>query len=499
MTEVLTSPLTGPRYRAEAFQRAMVACPGELDMMIPQEQVQGRVPEALYGGRLLSNGPGWIQIGDRLAHPFDGHGYVRAFDFLPNGSCRLRARFVETPVYRAERAAGRLLQRGLATNIGRRFWHNWRLGARRNVANTSIVPWGQQLLAGWEGGTPYALDATTLDTLGEATFDGVLAKQATLAHMRHDAQAGRLVTCSLQMGRQTTFTFREFDAQDALHASHEAALPGMRFTHDFALTPQWFVLGDNPLRPRPLGVLRMLVGAGTLLRALTPDERAPGALWLVARDGSGHARRVELPEAAHIVHFANAFEREGTLVVDACVFHRFTLGEEFGYTGPDTPFDPALPDARGPQRLYRIIIPPGATRAQWQLLTPYGVDFPRIHPLHEGQDTPRLFGATRRDTRFSDPFDSLIGLNLHAPDAPPDLYTVEDAGTFVGEPIFVPDAACPAQGHVLAVLTDGAREVSTLAVFDATRLAHGPLATVPLPLLPLAFHGSWREPGPGQG
>lgn len=489
MTVVPTAALA---QRHEAFQRAMLASPGDLDLVIPPDQVQGRIPHPLRGGRLYSNGPGWLHIGDRIAHPFDGHGYVRAFEFRPDGGCGMRARFVKTPVYQAERAAGRLLQRGLGTLVGPRFGPRWRARGPRNVANTSIVPWGGRLLAGWEGGTPYALDPISLETLGEETFGGVLAKQATLAHMRHDAKAGCLVTCSVQMGRKTRFTFREFDPHGALQRSYEALLPGLRFTHDFALTPGWCVLADNPLRPRPEGMFKVLLGTGTLLGAVAPDTKAPGALWLVARDGSGRTRRIDLPHTAHVIHFANAFDRDGSVVVDACVFHHFTLGEEFGYTGPKTAFDPRLPEARGPQQLYRMTISPDATRADWQRLTPYGVDFPRIHPAHEGQDTPRIFGATRRDPRFSDPFDTIIGLDTHSLDAPVDLYTVEDPCTFVGEPIFVPDAVNSGTGWVLVMLTNGALQGSTLAIFDAYHLSRGPVACVPLPLLPLAFHGSWH-------
>ncbi|MEB3327753.1 MAG: carotenoid oxygenase family protein [Candidatus Sericytochromatia bacterium] len=487
----------GSASRALAFNRAVEASPGALDLTIPAGAIEGRVPPALHGGRLLSNGPGWTRIGGRLAHPFDGHGYVRAFDFLPDGSCRLRARFVETRVYRDEAAAGRLLHRGLATNRGARFWENLGLASPRNVANTSIVPWGGRWLTGWEGGLPHALDPETLATRGEDDLGGALAGQAILAHMRHDVGQERLVTCALQMGRDTGLTFREHDATGRVRATHAATLPGLRFTHDFAMTRGHFVVGDNPLRLRPSGLGRLLLGLGTMLEAVVPDDRAPGLLHLVARDGSGRTRAVRLPDRAHVLHFANAFEGDGAVVVDACIFHRFTLGEEFGYTGPDTPLDPALPDARGPQRLYRITIPTGATEATWELLTPHGVDFPRVHPDHEGLDTPRLFGATRQDPRYSDPFDAVIGLDLRDRERPAQLFATGDAHAFVGEPIFVPASDDPARGHVLVMVSDGRREASTLVVLDAADLARGPLAAVPLPLLPLAFHGAWEASAQG--
>ncbi len=62
---------------------------------------------------------------------------------------------------------------------------------------------------------------------------------------------------------------------------------------------------------------------------------------------------------------------------------------------------------------------------------------------------------------------------------------------FVGEPIFVPSAERDDEGHVVAIVSDGAAQRSTLIVLDAAKLEAGPLARVPMPLLPYAFHGTW--------
>ena len=472
---------------------AMGASPGALDLTVPRGRVDGAVPASLLGGRVLSNGPGWTRIGGRTAHPFDGHGYVRSFELQPDGGVRLRAEFVQTPSYVAERAAGRLLHRGLATNASKHWWENIRPGPRRNVANTTIIGWGGRLLAGWEAGAPTALDPETLQTRGEEHFGGVIAGQATLAHMRKDAQQGRLTLCSVAMGRQTRFTFRELDGDDQLVATAVAELPGTVFTHDYALTPSWFVLGGNPLRLKGGELAKALLGAGTMLTAVSPDDRQPGVLHLVPRSGEGPVRTVTLPGSCFVVHFGNAFERDGSVIVDACAFERFEFGEEFGYAGPDQPFDPGLPEARGPQRLLRITIAPGADTATWAPLTDHGVDFPRFHPDHEGIETPWLFGATREDTRYSDPFDSIIAVDLRDPERPTQLWTAPEA-VFVGEPLFAPDPEHAHQGHLLVMLSDGVAEQSTLAIFNVTSLSAGPVATVPLPLLPIAFHGDWQAP-----
>ncbi len=484
---------TNTPSRRESWNTAMSASPGPLDITVEAAHIDGQIPAVLRGGRVLSNGPGWTRIGDRTAHPFDGHGYVRSFELGQDGSCRLRAQFVQTPSYVAEAETGGLLHRGLATNVSDHFWQNVRPGPRRNVANTTITRWGDRLLAGWEAGAPYSLDPRTLETRGEEHFGGVIEGAATLAHMRKDQRQGRLTLCSVAMGRSTRFTFRELDSEDRVVATSEGEIDGMLFTHDYALTPSWFVLGGNPLRLKPWQLTRALVGAGTMLQAVAPDDRRPGVLHLVPRDRPGPVRTVTLPGPAFVVHFGNAFERDGDLIVDACAFDSFEFGEEFGYTGPSGAFDPSLPEARGPQRLVRITIPADSDSATWELLTEHGVDFPRFHPDHEGRETPLLLGATRKDTRYSDPFDSIIGVDLLDPDRPSQLWTAPET-TFVGEPLFAPDPEHDDRGHVLAILSDGLAKRTRLAVFDARGLAEGPVATVDLPLLPIAFHGDWDQP-----
>lgn len=472
----------------------MAASPGTLDVDVDRSRIEGEIPEALRGGRVLSNGPGWTKIAGRIAHPFDGHGYLRAFEFSPNGGVRLRARFVGTQVYRDESAAKKLVHRGFATNIDDAPWKNIGFGKPRNVANTTVVRWNKRLLAGWEGGAPYALDPVSLETLGEETFGGAIAGQATLAHMHHDAESGRLVLCSLAIGRNTKLTFREVDAEGHVVSTREASIEGALFAHDFAITPDWYVLGANPVKMKLKELAKMAVGASTLLRCVTIDGEKQGAFYLIPRKGSGPVRTVTVDDGVFVVHFANAFQRGGEVVIDACVFHRFEFGEEFGYTGPHTPFDPSLPDVRGPQRLYRVRVAPGAMKGEWEKLVEHGVDFPRVHPLKDGVESALIFGATRADTRYSDPFDSIIRVDTREPSARAQVWTAPD-NVFVGEPLFAPDSAQEDRGHVMALLSDGLAERTTLAVFDATKVEAGPIAKVPLPLLPIAFHGEWDPVG----
>ncbi|MCA9698930.1 MAG: carotenoid oxygenase family protein, partial [Myxococcales bacterium] len=497
--QIMQAPIdatTTSTARSKAWNAALAARPGALDLHIAADRIEGVIPPALRGGRMLSNGPGWTRIGDWTAHPFDGHGYVRAFEFQDDGSVRLRARFVETRIYRDELAAGRFLHRGFATNVPGPSWRNLGLGLGpvRNVANTTVLRWGDRLLAGWEGGEPHALDPDSLATRGPETLDGAIAGQITLAHMARDPISGRLITCSISGRKQVSFCFREFDDQLRQCASSQGTIEGPLFTHDFAFTRSWTIVADNPLQVDGREFLRTLLGRSTLLRSIATRE-TPGLLHLIARDqaraGETAVRTIRLPGPAIVVHFANAHEEEdGTLIIDACAFDHFDFGEEFGYAGPQAPFDPSLPDTRAPQRLRRYTIAPGASEARCEQLIPQALDFPRIDPRQAGGRATRLFGASRSDTRHADPFDTVLALDLRDRERPPQLWTAP-RDVFVGEPIPAVVAGEEQVRYVMALLSDGLREQTTLAIFAADDLAAGPVAAVPMPLLPIAFHGDW--------
>ncbi len=474
----------------------MTATPGELDISIPAASVRGTIPAPLRGGRHLQNGPGWTRIGGRLAHPFDGHGLVRSLTFTQGGGAELRSRFVRTPAYEAERVAGEIVHRGLGTNPSDSMLRNLFAPAPRNVANTTIVPWAGRLLCGWEGGRPYALDAQSLATLGEETFGASLPDGAFLAHMRLDVAADRLVGCSLKMGMPSRFTFREYDRNGAEVATCEASVPGLHFVHDFVVTPRWYVLPGNALKVDALGFAAAMLGRKTLIDAIAPDSSQPGVLYLIPRGRPGPVRTIALPQRAFVVHFANAFDVDAaTCAVDLCAFESFAFGNEFGFQGATRPLDPALPDMRAPQRLFRATIRDESDTAAWQQMSDYGLDFPRVHPLREGVAVPAIYASTRSDRTKSDPFDAIARVDVLDAERPTEIWAAAE-NQFVGEPVFAPrpDAANADDGWVIALVYDGLGVHTDVCIFEASHLAAGPVATIALPLQPFGFHGAWDAP-----
>lgn len=482
--------------RAVAWNTVMTAVPGEQDLEIPASAIDGVLPGDLAGGRHLQNGPGWTKIGDRLAHPFDGHGFVRSLTFTADGGARFRSRFVKTPAYLAERGAGRLVHKGLGTNVSDNPVRNLRAPGPRNVSNTTIQPWAGRLVSGWEGGRPYALDHQTLETLGEETFGGVLPEAAFLAHVRIDAGANRLIGCNLYREMPSRFVFREFDASGRQVAEREATIPGLHFEHDFVATPRWYVLAGNPMKASLPKFAKAMLGMGSLIEALRTDASKPGVLYLVPRGRPGTVRTIRLPQRSFVIHFANAFDTgPGDCVVELCAFETFEFGGEFGFVGPKAPLDPELPDRRPSfQRLFRATIRDDADEAQWEQLSEYGMDFPRVHPGREGYPTPAIYASARSGRIKSDPFDSIARVDGVDRARPTEVWSA-GAGQFVGEPVFAPRPGGRdlEDGWVVAMVYDGVKRETRACVFDAAALPRGPVASVRLPLQPYGFHGFWES------
>lgn len=481
--------------RLAAWNAVMTAEPGEQAFGIPASAIEGGLPAELVGGRHLQNGPGWTRIGDRLAHPFDGHGLVRSLTFTSNGGAEFRSRFVKTPSFLAEREAGRLVHKGLGTNVSDFFLRNMRARGLRNVSNTTIQPWAGRLISGWEGGRPYALDAASLDTIGEETFGGALPESAFLAHMRIDTDADRLVGCNIFRGKDSRFVFREFDATGSQVAEREATIPGMHFEHDFVVTPRWYVLAGNSMKASLPKFARAMLGMGTLIQAISSDDTKPGELFLIPRGRPGPVRTIRLPQRAFVIHFANAWDIDDhSSAVELCAFESLEFGGEFGFNGPHAPLDPEVPDRRACfQRLYRATLRDDSDAAELEQLSDYGIDFPRVHPAREGRSAPAIYAAARSNQVMSDPFDAVVRVDTVDLARPTEIWSAPE-GQFVGEPVFAPRPGGRDldDGWLIAAVYDGYGMQTRLCVFDNKALGRGPVATVPLPLQPYGFHGFWE-------
>lgn len=486
----------------------MCACPG--DVTSGALRVSGTIPPSLYLGTYVLNGPGQIVVGGRRVHSFDGSGYVRAVSLDNSGGASLRGRFVRTPTYCAEAAAGRVVHRGLGTNTGA-FWRR-SPSQPRNVANTTVTPWAGQLLCGWEGGLPWALRPGSLDTVGEG---GALATAlaggsgGVLAHMRIDNVARRLVCLQVSPGvSETVLRFIEVDEQGERVSVATAAVPYMLMCHDFFVTPRCYVVFGNRLRLRVAGALAMMVGVGTMIDAVAADLSQPVCLHIFPRDAGGVAegavlkgRTVVLDRPLFCAHLANAFDaHDGTLVVDLCGYSSMGFGDEFGYRGPHRPYSAEFRDF-GSSCFGRAVVAPEAATASFTLLSSLYCDFPRVSQEAEGTDAHAVFVAARDPKKMPryGAFNAIARITVRgsadSPRPPDDVWVAEGSCVFTGEPVVVCSGGdSEGGGYVLACTYDGSADggETQLCIFDAHAVAAGPVARIHFGrLFPMGLHGHW--------
>jgi carotenoid cleavage dioxygenase len=189
----------------------------------------------------------------------------------------------------------------------------------------------------------------------------------------------------------------------------------------------------------------------------------------------GDVRWFDVP-ACQFAHTANAFERDGRIVVDGTRTRRF------------------LSDmAADPPTLYRWEIDLTRGTVTEGPLGPQPVEFPRVDDRRAGRPYRHVYTVEYRE--FG-PAGLPGGALLRCYDVEAGRSIAQDFGDryVPGEPVFVPKSPDGAEtdGWVLALRYDRESDRSDLVVLDANDFGGGPVAVVRLPRrVPIGLHGSW--------
>lgn len=422
------------------------------------QRLHGRVPG--LAGTLYRNGPARFRRGASAAgHWFDGDGLVRSWR-VAGGEARLAARFVDTPKRRLEERLGAVVQPGFGTPP--------RPGSvvaspdDANAANTNVIAAGGRLLALWEAGSAFALDPETLATEGPVTFRADLAHMPFLAHPRIEP-SGRI--WNIGAGGQAAYVWR-LSPGGVFEAGAMVPLPMASYLHDFTATARHLVIVCQPW-----------VATGTRLPFSASMEWQPARgtrVLVLDKDDLTRRREYELPPL-FFFHLGDAWEDgDGTIRFDGC-FHK---DPSFALTGAATLLDGRQTGVERPE-LTLVSLHPGGRAT----MAPAGIaaEFPRVAPDRAG--LPRRhtvfvggYGAAR-------PFARSVGIW--------DWETGRADSFDFGARHLVEEFVPAGRFLIGTTLNLGAR-ASELHVFDARRVADGPLASWRAGVaLPVSFHGSW--------
>lgn len=508
MTELETGTTPAQDVLVTDWSRGYTSQPAEDDYWI--DDIEGEIPPELHG-TLFRNGPGLLDVnGQPIHHPFDGDGMVCSFAFA-GGRAFFRNRFVRTEGYLAERAAGKILYRGVFGTQRAGGWGEHILDLRlKNVANTNVVWWGGKLMALWEPAAPHCLDPATLETHGMDLLDGALAPGAAFAAHYHidpfchwDGGAASLVNFGVKVGLNTTLTIYEFNPAGRLTRRHAHTVSGFALLHDMAVTPNYCIFFQNPVSYNPLPYVLGQRGAG---QCLSSQLDRPTRILVIPRHSAKGEVRVFTTLSGFVWHHVNAFEEDDALVVDS-VWYDAYVGIE-----PEQDFRAIDFATLPPGRLGRTRIDLTTSVTERQMLAPHSCEFPVLHPAKVGRPYRYAYLAAAARPEGNGPLQTILKVDITN-----DTRQVWSAGPrgFVSEPIFAPrprsteiaafttpdvgnpldnTVAAEDDGWLLALVYDAARHRSALVILDARDLTRGPLAVLHLRgHIPHGLHGSFTS------
>lgn len=432
-----------------------------------EPKIRGKIPLELRGA-LYRNGPNPQFDPGPDYHAFLGDGMIHGF-WLADGRARYANRYVRTPRWLAENAAGRALFGGLGQPSDPSVEK-----IAGGGANTHIVYHAGRLLALQEGSNPFEMASSDLASIGWVETGGRFT-----AHPKTDPDSGDLLWFAYSAGEAPLNPYLDYGMSDAsgrILRRDRFKAPYCSMVHDFLVSQNYTAF---PVLPLTGDLERAKRG----LPAFAWEPQKGAFVGLMARNAGVETVRWSEVDPVYVFHPANAYEQDGFFHCDMMEY----------------PSAPLFPNPDGSRRT-----PVRARMVHWKLdLTDRGArvirtplsdlagEFPRIDERFAGLPYRHCWHAANVQMRETLLFDSLAHVDLATQR---ETLRRFDHGDSVGEPVFVPRSAQAEEGEgwILAVLHRAAQDRSDLLILNAQDIAGEPEAVLELPCrVPAGFHGSW--------
>jgi len=439
--------------------------------------VRGEVPKELNGA-LYRIGPNpQYPPRDGNHHWFAGDGMVHGF-VIRDGRVDYRNRWVGTPKFMAERAAGK----SLFGTFGNPMTTDpdW-VGKDSGLANTNIVHHAGRLMALEEGHPPFEVAEETLEPKGYHTFDDKFAGGRMTAHPKMDPESGEMVFFGYSTGGYFTdqMAYNVVGADGAISRADTFQAPYASMVHDFMVTRDHVVF---PVLPLTGSLERAMKGQSPF--AWEPE--IPGWLGVMRRDAAiDTIKWIEIP-ACYVFHPMNCFDTaDGRIVADVCKYAAAPLFPHADGTPGDR--------TKAVARLTRWTIDPAAGTVSESLLDDRPSEFPRFDERLAGLGYRHGWMATSPNVGpvGSERFTDIVHVDLEAGTS--SVWSDGEA-SHVSEPVFVPRSpdAAEGDGWVLFTVFRADENRSDLVILNAQDTGGEPQAVCELPhRVPHGFHGNW--------
>ena len=439
--------------------------------------VHGRLPPSL-AGTLWRNGPAEHErYGHRYGHWFDGDALIQAFTFT-GAAVTHRARILDTPKRRRETRAGRRILPAFGTIPPRP--EPILAPDDMNVANTSILRHAGRLMALWEGGSALAFDPESLTAEQFVAWRADLAGVPFSAHPKVEPD-GTLWNIGCVFAPRSMLVFYRIDRAGRLVKINVLPMEPLGMVHDFVVTARHIVALLTPFVLEPE---RLVNGHASFLDAHVWRPTLGTRVVVINKEMLEPVRRHELPPGFHFHHGNGWDEGDGTLRLDLCQAPNpgFLTEDLRAVMRGEWRFLSRYPTYR------HVVLRPGGTATIEDAAS--GVaEFPRIDSRYAGQRHRRVFTLTGSGEKEGWPLQRVACLHPES--------SVVDGWSYPRhqipeEHVFVPRGDAEGDGWLVGPFLDVHRRATGLSVFEARRLADGPLwqGVLPYPL-PLGLHGTF--------
>ncbi len=438
-------------------------------------KIEGTLPRDLQGS-FYRNGPGRFDLqGERYHHWFDGDGFAQCWRIV-DGKVQHQGKFVQTQKFIAESRAGKFLYPAFGTHLMRAPIKN---SDSVNAANTNLLPFNGKLYALWEAGSAIELDPADLSTRGIKSWRADLAAMPFSAHPKIEANGSMWNFGALP--NLDKMALYQLDQSGQLQRFAMVAIPNLAMVHDFVVSAAHLIFLIAPYdvqmqAGKSFAQMHKWAGSG-------PQARGMRAVVIAKADLS--VRQIfELPPAMAF-HLGNAFDDGQTTRLDACMI---SDGDALDNVSAPMRGEPMLADEN---RSFLAQIKLDYRSKQASVSRLFGAsDFPRVMPQVLAQRHRKLavLGASKHgDAKFTSV--AMVDTDSGALDQ----YQF-GADWQVEEHVLVPrkNAKSETDGYLLGVAQNLVAGNTVLTVFDAAKVAQGPLALAHLPYrAPICFHGNF--------
>ncbi|HLS49110.1 MAG TPA: carotenoid oxygenase family protein [Actinomycetaceae bacterium] len=447
------------------------------------ECIQGEIPAHLDGTfyKVVCDRQFPKFVDEGTLGNFNDDGMAISFRFT-RGRVDYKSRYIKTPRFEAERAAGEALFGFYRNPLSDKPEVE---GMPRGLANTNVFFHGGLLYASKEDSPPIIIHPDTLETIGHYDFEGSLTSQTSTAHPKMDPRTGEMVFFGYAAKGETTRDIAYYEADETGQIIHETwfKAPYSSMIHDFAVTQNYVVFPIIPIRTE----LEWLERNESIFQ-WDPDEVV--YLGVLPRKGDGAKIQWYKGPNRFASHIMGAYDDGRHIYIDTPVgessyFPWFPIIDRRAHD-PET--------SKGFLSRWTVDLSDESKTFTERRLASIPSEFPRMDDRFETLAySYGLMGLTEypgHDApgggfRWISSIDHRTGTQR--------VYYPGDHAT-VGEPVFVPGSEDAPEGHGYVFVVISRRDMmhSELVILDAQRVDAEPVCTLKIPLrIPRGLHGNW--------